>query len=403
MTKKTIAMFLGLGFFLLFSCASTDDVPEIRSEIINGIRNVFNPFEPLRGAISLDLTKVVEIDSLLAGATEPIFFDQVDLDANGDIYFADDRSLKIHKFRQDGNWISSFSIKGEGPGEFTRMGDLQIVQNKVWIAGDWPMKIVSYDSDGGFVSEWISERFYNFYLQPIVIDNSSFLTVGFRQEAMPGSPERRRISALMDFNENVLQTYFTRLNVGPMILTVGTDRPLQVSFTNPFMVPRILHAYDHSSGVLYVLLNTEYRIEMKNLKGETFLVVHKDNENRKLSEKNRDELVQLLAARMSPQVQEEVKERLPETFCAVSGVIPLSQGHFAVQKVMGVNSIEIDIFDGKGQFIYAILPSDEIPNLSSLRFFNGRVGWIEHLDDRDVYREFEIKNLPEVFKNESVN
>jgi len=403
MTKKTLTLILGMCFLLFYSCAGTDDLPESRSEIINGTKNIFNSYKPLKGQISLELEKAVEIDSLQTASVEPVFFDQVDHDTEGNIFFADNRNLKIHKFGQDGTWQASFSIGGEGPGEFMQMGDLQILQNKVWVAGNWPLQIVRYGSDGSFEFEWRSERFYNFYLQPIVMDESRFLVVGFQQQEMAGSPERRRISAMMDFEENVLQTYFTRLNVGPMIMTVGSDPPLQVSFTNTCIVPRILHSYDRHSEILYVLLNHEYRVELKNPAGEILMVVHKDNENRRVTEKDRNELVQLLAARMSPQVQEEVKERLPDTFCAVSAVFPLSQGHFALHKVMGVNEVEIDVFDREGRFIHTIMPSDEIPGLRSLRFFDGRVGWIEHLDDRDVYREFRIKNFPEIFQNGATN
>jgi hypothetical protein len=403
MIKKTLVLSFGMCLLFFFSCTGTEKEPEIRSEIINGTKNVFNSYRPLKGEISLDLEKTVEIDSVSTRSPEPVFFDQVDLDSEGTVYLSDSRNLKIHKFKEDGTWISSFSISGEGPGEFSRMGDLQIVQNEIWIAGNWPLQIARYNPDGTYVSDWRSERFYNYYLQPIVLDENRFLSVGFQQQEMAGSPERRRISALRDFDENVLQTYFIRLNVGPMILTVGNDPPLQVSFTNASIVPRILHAYDRGSGILYVFLNLEYRIELKDLGGDILLVVHKDNENRRITERDRDELVPLLTARLSPKIQEEVKERLPDSFCAISGLTPLCNGHFAVHRVTGVSSIELDIFDREGKFIHTVLASEEVPSLISLRFFDGRVGWIEHLEDRDVYHGFEIKNLPQIFKNSSAD
>ena len=55
MTNKTLALVLGICLLLFFSCSGTDDLPEIKSEIINGTKNVFNSFAPLKGQIVLNL------------------------------------------------------------------------------------------------------------------------------------------------------------------------------------------------------------------------------------------------------------------------------------------------------------------------------------------------------------
>ena len=64
---------------------------------------------------------------------------------------------------------------------------------------------------------------------------------------------------------------------------------------------------------------------------------------------------------------------------------------------------ELDIFDKDGQFVYTVKPSNDIPDLKSCIFFKNRVGSVrsEGIDteNRDVYREFRIKNLPEIFGN----
>jgi hypothetical protein len=260
------------------------------------------------------------------------------------------------------------------------------------------LKIARYESDGGLISEWQSERFYNFYLETWVVDEDRFLTVTFKQEELMGSPERRRISALLNSEENVVRTYFERPNAGPMILTVGTYSPMQVAFTNPVIVSRILHAYNPLNQILYVLFNREYRIELQSLEGELLLVVQREHKDLMVTEKDRDALIELLAPRMSPQVKEELKIRLPDVFTTISGIIPLNNGCFAVKRVTGVHSIELDIFDRTGKYLYLIQPSEAIPDLGSLRFFRDSVGWIQHLEDRDVYTEYRVKNLPEIFQ-----
>jgi hypothetical protein len=57
---------------------------------------------------------------------------------------------------------------------------------------------------------------------------------------------------------------------------------------------------------------------------------------------------------------------------------------------------KIDVFDPDGQFIYQLeLPPGNIP--TDLGFTDNSVFMIKTEEDRDVYEEYLIKNLPGVF------
>jgi len=77
--------------------------------------------------------------------------------ATGNLYLADDRNVRVYKFDSRGKPVAQFLSKGQGPGEFPRFGDLQIIDNYVWIIGTWPMKIAKFALDGQYVGS--AEKF----------------------------------------------------------------------------------------------------------------------------------------------------------------------------------------------------------------------------------------------------
>ena len=68
----------------------------------------------------------------------------------------------------------------------------------------------------------------------------------------------------------------------------------------------------------------------------------------------------------------------------------------AVFRVSGMRQIEIDVFDKQGRYQYAL----ELPaglKTERMKFLPFGFALIESDGDFSVYREYKIKNLPEVF------
>jgi hypothetical protein len=57
---------------------------------------------------------------------------------------------------------------------------------------------------------------------------------------------------------------------------------------------------------------------------------------------------------------------------------------------------EIDIFNQDGRYVYALIPPSGI-RMDNIQFHGIGFSVIETQDDLYVYREYRIKNVPEVF------
>jgi hypothetical protein len=152
----------------------------VRSEFVEGIEHVYNTGEPLKGRTPLEVAEVLRIDPDEIDPDSPPLFEIAVKDPAGNLYLADIENVRIHKFDPHGKLVSQFLSKGQGPGEFPRLGELQIVNGHAWVIGNWPMKIAKFSPAGEFVDEWKFPSFRNFYLLTLVVDEDRFLTVSYR-------------------------------------------------------------------------------------------------------------------------------------------------------------------------------------------------------------------------------
>jgi hypothetical protein len=105
----------------------------------------------------------------------------------------------------------------------------------------------------------------------------------------------------------------------------------------------------------------------------------------------------VIAPRIPEQAKKKAIEQLPNTLNAISGIEVLPEGHLAVKRITGLDSVEIDIFDKNGHCIYTIILSEDIPDLRDVIFFENTIGVITELEDRNVFMEYKVKNLPSIF------
>ncbi len=73
----------------------------------------------------------------------------------------------------------------------------------------------------------------------------------------------------------------------------------------------------------------------------------------------------------------------------------MPKGHLAVFRITGPKKMELDVFDPEGRYLYAVIWPENFG--SELGFFASGFGMIEQDGDYRVYREYRIKNLPEIF------
>jgi hypothetical protein len=392
--EKTV--FLFIVALLIISCKRGEKESFVKTDLIDGILHVYNTGEPIEGKISLEVSEVLRIDPTEIEPENPPLFETAVKDDLGNLYLADNQNVRVYKFDSGGKPIAQFLRKGQGPGEFPMFGDLQVADDHLWVIGTWPLKIAKFTLDGQFINEWMFRKFRNFYLRTRVIDEDKFLTVSYR-DGGENPEDRTRVSTLMNSSEELLTQYYEDENAGIFRIRTGQQEGPAIASTNPLIAADIHHAYDRNSGTVYVCNNREYEIQAKNPDGTTRMVIHKTQEKMALDDQAKDNILQLIAPRIPPEARQSAKEQLPPTLNAIWGMAVIPSGNLAVRRITGLESVEIDVFDKEGRLLLTILPSTDIPNLRNVSIFKGTIGIIFEEEEKNIYVEYRVKNLEEIF------
>lgn len=332
----------------------------------------------------------MEIDSLSDPKVPPVF-NMIAHDEDGNIYLARRNEVKIYKFSKEGKFLTSFLGKGEGPGEFPdTFSRFKIIGNDLWVYDT--MKIARYNRDGHYVSE---RKLDKSYAHINIIDEQRFVAnyYDYSKDEKENSNLMKRVCVLLGKDQVIITKLFEDEKAGFTELRLN-DRIIRIfdgSITND-----ILTASNRENGNLYLFKTNEYKIVVKNLQGETKLIIHRDYHNKSLDDSDKDNFVETFRS-FTADMKKSLKESLPATLCAITRIEFIPGGHFVVHRKIALGKDEVDIFDKEGRFIYTLQTSDEIPNFITAIFLKNKVMFIKNLDDRDVYVQYRIKNLPEIF------
>ncbi len=395
MWKKSILLFIIIISLFAINCERSERDPSVKTELIDGIQHVYNTTEPVKGEISLDVAEVLRVDPFEIDPEDPPLFQMAKKDNEENLYLADNRNVKVYKLDSSGKLVTRFLRKGEGPGEFLGFGDLQIAHDFVWIFGTWPMKIAKFTLDGQYINEWMFRTFRNFYLRTHVIDEDRFLTVSYREGSE--NQDRIRVSTLINSNEEFLTEYYEDKSAGIFRIQTEQQEGPAIASTNPLVAADIHHAYDRISSVIYVCNNKEYIIQSKNMDGTLQMVIHKAHDKILLDGDKKERIIQLIAPRIPMEVKQQAKEQLPDALNAILGIAVFPRGHLAVMRITGLESVEIDVFDRDGYFVYTILPSVEIPDLRNVVIFKSTIGVITELEEKNLFVEYRVKNMEGIY------
>jgi len=372
----------------------------IKVETIDGIPHVYNGRTPLKGEVTLELEKLFEIDSLEIDKTQPPSFSQ--FTHSGDrIYLLDRIPVEIYIFDTSGNLQKKFKIKGQGPGEITRVTQFALwpLKNDLLILSDG--KAIRFDNDGKVLDEI---KFEKRYRGMGMLNENNF--IGRYLILNPNEKDKSKRQKLFfvrfDREENVLTSYFEGEGLGglPIEGENVNGQLVSVLFVNQSLVPDLVYSLDNTRQLIYISKNSDYAVSIKDIEGKLLRVIHREFTNKLVSEEDRKEIVDRQLFRQRDDVKKLIARNLPSSFCAISNIIPLPRGYFAVHVITGPRDYDIDIFDPEGRYIYRLkFPGDD--NNFRTRYYleTGRIGSVESVDDRDIYREYRIKNLAEIFGN----
>lgn len=360
------------------------------SNIIAGTTHIYNTITPLAGTITPQLELVKELTYRNIDPETVSFFDEAAKDDHNNLFLLDGRATKIYKFNSQGRYEKSFLQKGEGPGELRKpVLTFKVSGNNVWAS--FVTEFCRFDTDGHAIEKKYFKKQYGLLEH---IDEKRFIT---SYDTYNGAEKTGAICAIMDTDENQIMPLFEKKNpnIGFSVLKVSDKNFPFVSATSP----RLGYAYNPTNAVIYGYYNFTYSIWLMGVDGKVQKMVHKKHEPVEIKS---DEIDRILAGlkRMGwpPEYLDAYKKNPPEKFLpAISKICLLPKAYFGVIRSVNYDLEELDVFNAEGQLVYTLKSCPEIPYLRDVFFFRDSIGVIIHEDEMDIYKEYKIKNLPQIY------
>ncbi|MFC2161371.1 hypothetical protein ACFLRW_04400 [Acidobacteriota bacterium] len=374
-----------LMILLVFSgCSQRKPNIPVNKEIIDGIVHVKNPELPLNGHITLEIERIRELNPY---DTEEFGLRWIDFKRNsdGEVMFYSSRGSEVHRFNSENTYLGNLTKQGQGPGEFLNNRFLNpfYVKNHIFVAGDF--KLALFEKNGNL----LHERKTGLYPRIFVDENRFFVE---KSERKDNGRMNNIILISMDSEtiENFQETiFFQRKNVGWIEKKGGN-----AGYTHPWGVPNILYTFDDFNRRILVCLNTEYKICVKNLSGETEYVVERPYNKVSITGGDKKKI---LTSFFQDEPEKWMIDSFPDNLVAIKNIKNLPNGFLAVYRVAGIDRYEIDIFNPDGHYIYSVSPLKEIA-LDEVKFNSYGFARIKTREDGFmVYEEYIVNNLPEIF------
>ena len=375
--RKNLFMSSILICLVFIGAGLTMGQDKVEVKMVAGIPHVLNPANPLKGIISIEVEKILEIDpyKIEDVGMRMIFFAR---NGDGSVILYDPNSVEARRFNSKGEHLGLLFRKGQGPGEFWQGPGVNIffMNNQIWAFN--LVKLAKYDKEGLFLED------KKLRSEPVILVNNDLCFIRDRRM----DTEKIELTSLDPGKENSSPAivFFQAEKVGMHRSPDGKR-----GFANIWVTPSVNFTYDQASQTFYGALNTEYKIHQKNLMGETVAVIEKPHKNVKLSRKDKEQMLHIRDASDNWKY-----DACPDYLVAISGLAVLPSGYLAVERFTSVQEREIDVFDPKGQYVY-VLKLPEGIRLDKTQFFRSGIAAILERNESYIYADFKVKNLPEIF------
>ena len=380
--KRNIFLVCLILILSLFGCGKKAKEQQVQVEVIEGVRHIMNPETPLKGSISFELEKKLEVNPYEHEDFSLRHFYAVK-DKDGEIILFDVNDSKAQRFTKNGEYIGSFFRQGQGPGEFVpqRLLYVRFMNGQIWVTGQ--RKLAKFDKQGQFVDEISIGDTIVFF-----VDERCYIT-------------EKRTRKEQDTHKQIIIKHIKQTNEieeGPMLMegtNLGMIRLPRGGFGDEWGTPDIEYAVDRMKKKIYVAMKTEYKIHVKDQEGQTLYVIEKPYIPIKLSSKDKEKMLEFFIQRRSDRKQMYLNS-YPDELMAIKEIKVLPKGYLAAYRISGLKKYVIDIFDESGKYVYMIESPESYP-LDEADFYDFGFTTVETVDDFPVYVEYRIKNLPEIF------
>ena len=303
--------------------------------------------KPEKGVWNPEIKTLWEVDS----AGDDIIGGIQDIAVAGDgrVYILDSKNFKIHMYSPEGNHISSFGRRGEGPGEFrnVRMGtQLFVVENRIVFVDRGRLHYFT-----------LSGEFLKTEPIPIQLRPRAFLTTDLFLSAPGTSPDPNnravdlKLYHMARKRETVLATYKPFEKAQTTQESRGSQITMAVVIGD--ITPMMMVAYHR--GKVYYGMSDRYHIQVVDLKGNPqFAFGLKDRIPNPVSDAYKEELKQRIGSDAPQEMVERILNGLPERASHFSGIAIDHRGwiYLPVSDPDRRSSTAYDVFSPKGRFMY---------------------------------------------------
>lgn len=333
---KTVFRIAGVVLALgLLTLADPPQKADVRTE--DGVRVVRNPKTPVAGPGGKPAAVTLVEDLVIGNDTAREdnwfgFLNALDVDASGNIYTVDPKSIRIRIFGPDGGLVKAFGRGGQGPGEFSGPGGINVAPGGAFAVSDVLNGRISYFTREG--AHLKDTTFGPYRLAGLVIDGRSNLYVTHVQppsgdqmvwDLIKLDPDMKLLSKIfslpMPFKRRVVNLISIRLFFG----LAGDDR-------------------------LAWMASNDYEIRVVDGSGRTVMRISKDRDPRKVTEQDRAAIVKSRFAKGAPV---EIGIEFPEYFPAASAFMTDEKGRIYVRTYEsdGRGGTAVDVFDASGLYV----------------------------------------------------
>ncbi len=321
---------------------------------------VKNSDSPLRGNWDFQLRNEWEIEN----AGNDVFGDIQNIRSaqDGRIYVLDSKNFKIYIFNKEGEFISSFGRKGEGPGEIRNYGSgeqLFVVDNTIIFADRG--RIHYFSLDGTYKKTFIVPT----QLKPrTFVSEDAFISAPAYVVDHRNKSAKIKLYNIKDQTENIITGYrpFEKAND----TKESGGRRVTVGIIIPSITPLMFVKY--RSGKIFYGMSDSYKINIVDLKGEKiggFSVENRKQEN--VSKKFKEELAKGLGDIPQDMVK-NILDGLPGKASFFQDIVIDKNGLIYVfVSDPDKNSLQaVDIFSPEGKYLY----SSELKVKEGLSIYN---------------------------------
>ena len=269
--------YLILIFILFFSACKDKSGVEARKEIMDGIEYIYNTETPLYPKRTLSFKEELVIDTEDDEVNIILFRPgSFIVGPNENIYITDRQDSAIKVFDPNGKYKLTIGRRGQGPGEFQRLGSQAFLPDGRFLVLDSGQKRTNlFDSSGEFLEsfKW-KENLGRLYL----VTNSSLIlskyTFGAKKNPLDSLEDRKLFIKEYDFEGSEINSFGEFKVEKTRIYTTGRAA---VAMAPPYP-PMSIFAGDMERQQLYHMVNNKYNIEVYDRTGKVIRKIERPYE-----------------------------------------------------------------------------------------------------------------------------